>query len=105
VKSPTFVLEHRYRGRVPIRHLDLYRLEDAGEDLRAAWDEESGESIILVEWAERVEEPPPEAVWVHLIPSGARARWVRLEWRRLGSPLRHLDLDGRRPGETGRTAA
>src|SRR3954470_1437970 len=27
VTSPTFTIGHRYRGRVPVSHLDLYRLE------------------------------------------------------------------------------
>src|SRR2546429_6769167 len=30
VHSPTFVLHHRYRGRLPIEHYDLYRLEGLG---------------------------------------------------------------------------
>src|ERR1700738_5236333 len=30
VHSPTFVLHHRYQGRLPIEHYDLYRLEGMG---------------------------------------------------------------------------
>ena len=30
VVSPTFTIGRRYRGRVPVSHLDLYRLESLG---------------------------------------------------------------------------
>src|SRR3989304_5356528 len=31
VNSPTFVLVNEYRGRLPVFHLDLYRLNDAAD--------------------------------------------------------------------------
>jgi tRNA threonylcarbamoyladenosine biosynthesis protein TsaE len=31
IRSPTFTLVNEYRGRLPIYHIDLYRLEGAGE--------------------------------------------------------------------------
>jgi len=52
VRSPSYVLEHRYRGRRLILHLDLYRLEEAGDDLQGEW-EGAGDGVVLVEWAER----------------------------------------------------
>ena len=52
VHSPTFVLHHRYRGRLPIEHYDLYRLEGM------AWvdtglDEPAPDAVTLIEWPER----------------------------------------------------
>ena len=52
VHSPTFVLHHRYQGRVPIEHFDLYRLEGM------AWvdtglDEPAPDAVTLIEWPER----------------------------------------------------
>src|SRR2546429_5624988 len=52
VHSPTFVLHHRYRGRLPIEHYDLYRLEGL------AWvdtglDEPAPEAVTVIEWPER----------------------------------------------------
>ena len=52
VHSPTFVLHHRYRGRVPIEHYDLYRLEGL------AWvdtglDEPAPDAVTVIEWPER----------------------------------------------------
>ena len=52
VHSPTFVLHHRYQGRLPIEHYDLYRLQGM------AWvdtglDEPAPEALTLIEWPER----------------------------------------------------
>lgn len=55
VTSPSFVLVNEYRGRVPIFHLDLYRLTSKDEVEALGWDEiVSGPAVILVEWAEKI---------------------------------------------------
>jgi tRNA threonylcarbamoyladenosine biosynthesis protein TsaE len=53
VTSPTFTIGHRYRGRVPVSHLDLYRLEGLGrEDPGLLEDYLDQDSVALVEWPE-----------------------------------------------------
>ncbi len=54
VLSPTFILFEEYRGRLPVIHLDLYRLEHEREieDL-GVFDRLGNGSVILVEWAAR----------------------------------------------------
>lgn len=55
VNSPTFVLIHEYDGRVPLYHVDAYRLRDSDEFLEIGGDEVlSGERACLIEWADRV---------------------------------------------------
>ncbi|MGI6662711.1 MAG: tRNA (adenosine(37)-N6)-threonylcarbamoyltransferase complex ATPase subunit type 1 TsaE [Bacillota bacterium] len=55
VQSPSFVLERIHRGRLELRHLDLYRLTGA-EALEAGLLSEMGESdVTVIEWAERAE--------------------------------------------------
>jgi tRNA threonylcarbamoyladenosine biosynthesis protein TsaE len=57
VTSPTFTLASRYEDtRVPVSHLDLYRLRDAAdaEDLALLDDELSGDRLVFVEWPEAV---------------------------------------------------
>ena len=57
VVSPTFTIGRRYRGRVPVSHLDLYRLEDpGGEDPGLLDDYLTGDSIAFVEWPGRLAE-------------------------------------------------
>jgi tRNA threonylcarbamoyladenosine biosynthesis protein TsaE len=54
VTSPTFNIGQRYRGRVAVSHLDLYRLERPEDEDPALLDEYlSGDSVVFVEWPER----------------------------------------------------
>ena len=54
VTSPTFVLIHEYAGRVPLYHVDLYRL-DARDALNGLGLEEYIDSagVTVIEWADR----------------------------------------------------
>jgi tRNA threonylcarbamoyladenosine biosynthesis protein TsaE len=55
VSSPTFVLMAEYAGRLPLFHLDLYRLDDAADALAGGLlDERQLEGVAIVEWAERL---------------------------------------------------
>jgi len=60
VHSPTFVLIQEYAGRIPICHLDAYRLKDLDEFLELGADELlGGEYVCLIEWGDRVEDVLP----------------------------------------------
>ena len=68
VTSPTFTLVHEYPGgRLPLVHIDLYRLEEPGEVLGIGLDDYLyGEGVTVIEWADKFETLMPE-----------EARWVR----------------------------
>jgi len=53
VASPTFTIGHRYAGRVPVAHLDLYRLDGMGEEGWADLEPYFDGTIAFVEWPER----------------------------------------------------
>ena len=55
VTSPTFVLMNLYPGKVSVAHLDLYRLDSVDLPSLGFYDVREG-SVVLVEWAEKVEE-------------------------------------------------
>jgi tRNA threonylcarbamoyladenosine biosynthesis protein TsaE len=62
VTSPTFTIGQRYAGRVPVSHLDLYRLDDLdAEDPALLDDYLTGEAVALIEWPQ-VAEPAVERV-------------------------------------------
>jgi tRNA threonylcarbamoyladenosine biosynthesis protein TsaE len=79
VTSPTFTLVHEYGGgRLPLVHLDLYRLDavdldDVGLDPDAA-----ARGVVVVEWAERLIRQPHGAVHVRIGDLGGEAREVRV---------------------------
>ncbi len=58
VTSPTFTIAQRYAGPVPVAHLDLYRLGEAGlaaEDPALLADYLTDESVAFVEWPDAAE--------------------------------------------------
>jgi tRNA threonylcarbamoyladenosine biosynthesis protein TsaE len=72
VTSPTFTIGQRYAGgRLPISHLDLYRLENLdGEDPALLDDYLGGDAVAFVEWpaagAERLGRPALEVRLEHV---------------------------------------
>ena len=55
ISSPSFVLMAEYAGRLPLFHVDLYRLADAADALAGGLlDERQVDGVTLVEWPERM---------------------------------------------------
>lgn len=53
VTSPTFALMHEHEGRLPIRHLDLYRLSDPDELRELGLHEMLEHAVVIIEWGAR----------------------------------------------------
>jgi len=57
VNSPTFVMVNEYRGRLPVFHMDLYRLgsiDDSFEIGIMDYLNRAGSGVMIIEWAEKV---------------------------------------------------
>jgi tRNA threonylcarbamoyladenosine biosynthesis protein TsaE len=60
VSSPSFVLMAEYEGRLPLFHIDLYRLADAADALAGGLvDDRQAAGVTVIEWAERLGERLP----------------------------------------------
>ncbi|OGO04429.1 MAG: tRNA (adenosine(37)-N6)-threonylcarbamoyltransferase complex ATPase subunit type 1 TsaE [Chloroflexi bacterium RBG_13_54_9] len=54
ITSPSFVLIREHKGRLPLYHIDLYRLDKAEEILDLGLDDYlSGPGVCVVEWADK----------------------------------------------------
>lgn len=59
INSPTFNILKGYQGRIPLYHLDVYRLEGVKQEL--GFDEYyDGDGVCVVEWAQFIEEELPK---------------------------------------------
>ena len=80
VNSPTYALVHEYEGRIPVYHMDLYRLAPGAD-----WEEiglshylDSG-GVCLIEWPERL--PEDRRCFTHVVELdvvGETERRIRL---------------------------
>ena len=79
VHSPTFALVNEYRGgRLPLAHLDLYRLDTPEQIFSAGLEEylRRPNGVTVVEWCERWPELHPKSEIRHL---KSPVRWIRFE--------------------------
>lgn len=71
INSPSYILMAEYVGRLPLFHIDLYRLADASEALAGGLlDDRQASGVTLVEWPERMNELLPSARLDVAIESG-----------------------------------
>lgn len=81
VTSPTFSLINEYRGgRLPVYHVDTYRLESLEEFMALGYEDYFfGDGVTIVEWADRVEPLiPPTALRIRLAHVAADQRRIEL---------------------------
>jgi tRNA threonylcarbamoyladenosine biosynthesis protein TsaE len=79
VRSPSFTLLNAYRGRLPLHHLDLYRLEGPEAD-GLGLEELVDEGVLAAEWGER-------------LPAWLRAGALTITFEVLGQEERALTAD------------
>lgn len=95
IASPTFTLVNEYlAGRIPLYHLDLYRLQPS--EVRALyletyWDGlENPLGIVAIEWAERLKQRPLSYLQIRLADEGTSARQVHVQ--QIGQSQVELEL-------------
>ena len=94
VNSPTFIIVNEHAGRLPLFHVDAYRLNDADEARQAGvFDERQAEGVTVIEWADRLDGWMPADVLrieLELVDDEPEHRVIR--WQAVGDP--HVSLAG-----------
>lgn len=80
VTSPTFTLVHEYRGgRLPLIHVDLYRLDRADLEEIGLDADLATTGVVAVEWAERLTRVLGGAIRVKILDTGDDARVIEID--------------------------
>lgn len=80
ILSPSFVLMGEYAGRLPLFHIDLYRLESARDALDGGLlDDRQAAGVVLIEWPDRLGDAlPTDRLDVGIDGGGDEPRAIRL---------------------------
>ena len=93
IASPSYILMAEYAGRLPLFHLDLYRLENAADVLAGGLiDDRQSTGVTVVEWPDRMAAAlPTDRLDVQIDGAGDATRVITV---RAGSPKlqRYLDV-------------
>ena len=83
VNSPTFVIIKEYKGRLPLYHFDLYRLEHSSVIDAENFEEYFyGDGVTVIEWADRIRKLlPRKYVEVRLSVAGEYKRKIEIKKR------------------------
>ena len=90
VSSPSFNLFHQYPGRIPLYHMDFYRLRSADEVLDIGLDEYFYlEGLTVIEWAEKaVDILPEQRLGIILSSTGHNSRQALFKFNRSSWQIR-----------------
>ena len=83
VNSPSFKIVNEYRGKFPVYHIDLYRLNSASEINDLGLDEYIyGDGITIIEWAEKLGKKnlPKKRIEIYIKSKSDNEREIK--WRR-----------------------
>ena len=80
VTSPTFVVIHEYQGRLPLAHMDWYRIRSLRElESTGVMEYFSGQTVTAIEWADKgVALLPQDRIEVTLSHRTAQSRLIQL---------------------------
>lgn len=97
VNSPTFTIIKEYQGRLPLYHMDVYRVSDESEDL--GFEEYfEGDGVTVVEWAHLIGgQLPDDRLDIHLYHEPENRRRIVFEpkgrrYEQLCEEFLHEDL-------------
>ncbi len=81
ITSPTYTIINQYDGKIPVYHIDLYRLKNSDELYNLGWDEYIyGHGTCIIEWADKAGEMlPEEYLTINIEVTGKNKRKITLQ--------------------------
>lgn len=81
ITSPTFCLISEYYGKMPLYHMDVYRLDGTEDFINLGVDDMLyGDGVCLIEWSEKImDELPKNTIILRILPQEDGSRKIEIE--------------------------
>ena len=81
ITSPTFCLISEYYGKMPLYHMDVYRLEGGEDFVNLGTDDMIyGDGVSIIEWSEKImDELPKRTIILRITPHDDGSRTIEIE--------------------------
>ena len=81
ITSPTFCLISEYSGKMPLYHMDVYRLEGSEDFINLGTDDMIyGNGVSIIEWSEKImDELPKKTILLKITPGNGDERTITIE--------------------------
>ena len=81
ITSPTFCLISEYSGKMPLYHMDVYRLEGADDFINLGTDDMIyGDGVSIIEWSEKImSELPSKTIILKITPQDDGSRKIEID--------------------------
>ena len=81
ITSPTFCLISEYYGKMPLYHMDVYRLDGTEDFINLGVDDMLyGDGVCIIEWSEKImEKQPKNTIILRILPQDDNSRKIEIE--------------------------
>ena len=81
ITSPTFCLVSEYYGKMPLYHMDVYRLDGAEDFVNLGTDDMLyGDGVSIIEWSEKImSELPKKTIILKITPKDDGSRIIEID--------------------------
>ncbi len=81
ITSPTFCLISEYAGKMPLYHMDVYRLEGGEDFVNLGTDDMIyGDGVSIIEWSEKImDELPSRTIILKITPQEDNSRLIEID--------------------------
>lgn len=84
ITSPTFCLISEYQGKMPLYHMDVYRLDGTEDFINLGTDDMLyGDGVSIIEWSEKImDELPSNTIVLKITPQDDGKRLIEIDnWK------------------------